>query len=65
MWQELVKWYHGKCDARQFIKICKKAGEPFPVKKIQLKFPQSTNKMGDEPIRRDRHLRRLMRRRGR
>lgn len=25
--------------ARQFIKDCKKAGEPFPVKKIQLKFP--------------------------
>lgn len=22
---------------REFIKICKKAGEPFPVKKIQLK----------------------------
>jgi hypothetical protein len=25
--------------AREFIKTCKKAGEPFPVKKIQLKFP--------------------------
>lgn len=24
--------------AREFIKRCKKAGEPFPVKKIQLKF---------------------------
>jgi len=24
---------------REFIKQCKKAGEPFPVKKIQLKFP--------------------------
>ena len=24
---------------RQFIKKCQKAGEPFPVKKIQLKFP--------------------------
>lgn len=23
---------------RQFVKACKKAGEPFPVKKIQLKF---------------------------
>lgn len=23
---------------RQFIKACKKAGEPFPVKKIQLKY---------------------------
>lgn len=23
---------------RQFIKACKKAGEPFPVKKLQLKF---------------------------
>jgi hypothetical protein len=25
-------------SARQFIKMCKKSGEPFPVKKIQLKF---------------------------
>jgi len=25
--------------ARRFIKACKKAGEPFPVKKIQLRFP--------------------------
>jgi len=24
---------------RQFIKQCKRAGEPFPVKKIQLRFP--------------------------
>jgi hypothetical protein len=24
---------------RQFIKVLKKAGEPFPVKKVQLKFP--------------------------
>lgn len=24
---------------REFIKKCKKVGEPFPVKKIQLKFP--------------------------
>jgi hypothetical protein len=24
---------------REFIKDCKKAGEPFPVKKVQLKFP--------------------------
>lgn len=24
---------------RDFIKMCKKAGEPFPVKNIQLKFP--------------------------
>lgn len=23
---------------REFIKTCKKAGEPFPIKKIQLKF---------------------------
>lgn len=23
---------------REFIKACKKAGEPFPVKKVQLKF---------------------------
>jgi len=26
-------------DARTFIKKCKQVGEPFPVKKIQLKFP--------------------------
>lgn len=26
-------------EAREFIKVCKKAKEPFPVKKIQLKFP--------------------------
>lgn len=26
-------------EQREFIKLCKKAGEPFPVKKIQLKFP--------------------------
>ena len=25
-------------EAREFIKKCKKAGEPFPVKKVQLKF---------------------------
>lgn len=24
---------------RRFIRACKKAGEPFPVRKIQLKFP--------------------------
>ena len=24
---------------RKFVKDCKKAGEPFPVKRIQLKFP--------------------------
>ena len=24
---------------REFIKQCKKAGEPFPVKKIQIKYP--------------------------
>lgn len=24
---------------RRFIKLCEKAGEPFPVKKIQLRFP--------------------------
>lgn len=23
---------------RKFVKLCKKAGEPFPVKKVQLKF---------------------------
>lgn len=27
-------------EERKFIKIYKKAGEPFPVKKIQLKFPK-------------------------
>jgi len=25
-------------EEREFIKKCKKAGEPFPIKKIQLKF---------------------------
>lgn len=25
---------------REFIKDCKKAGEPFPVKKVQLKYPR-------------------------
>lgn len=25
---------------RKFVKLCKKAGEPFPVHKIQLKFPK-------------------------
>lgn len=29
---------------REFIKQCKKAGEPFPVKKIQLKFPAKGKK---------------------
>ena len=27
-------------EEREFIKKCKKAGEPFPVKKIQLKLPK-------------------------
>lgn len=27
-------------EEREFIKQCKKAGEPFPVKKIQLRFPK-------------------------
>jgi hypothetical protein len=26
---------------RDFIKACKKAGEPFPIKKIQLKYPKT------------------------
>ena len=26
-------------EQREFIKLCKKAGEPLPVRKIQLKFP--------------------------
>lgn len=29
---------------RKFIKLCKKAGEPFPIKKIQLKFPPKKKK---------------------
>ena len=28
------------CTAREFIKKCKWAGEPFPVKKVQVKFPK-------------------------
>ena len=33
-------------EAREFIKICKKAKEPFPDKKIQLKFlPQPKKKV--------------------
>lgn len=26
---------------REFIKLCKKAGEKFPLKQVQLKFPKS------------------------
>jgi hypothetical protein len=26
------------CREKEFIKKCKKVGEPFPVKKIQLKY---------------------------
>jgi hypothetical protein len=29
---------------RKFIKLCKKSGEPFPVKKIQFKFLQKKKK---------------------
>lgn len=29
---------------RNFVKQCKKAGEPFPIKKIQLKFPPKKKK---------------------
>ena len=29
-------------EARQFIKKCQKFGEPFPVRKIQLKFPSKS-----------------------
>jgi hypothetical protein len=29
-------------EERNFIMECKKAGEPFPVKKIQVKFPKPT-----------------------
>lgn len=31
-------------EQREFIKQCKKAGEPLPVKKIQLKFPPKQKK---------------------
>lgn len=31
-------------EQREFIKKCKKAGEPFPVKKVQLKFPPKERK---------------------
>lgn len=30
---------------REFIKLCKDAGEPFPVAKIQLKFPAKKKKI--------------------
>ena len=32
------------CDEREFIKRCQRAGEPFPVRKIQLKFPAKYRK---------------------
>jgi hypothetical protein len=31
-------------EQREFIRKCKKAGEPFPVKKVQLKFPPKSTK---------------------
>lgn len=31
---------------REFIKACRKDGEPFPVKKIQLKYPPNKRKKG-------------------
>lgn len=33
---------HGRpnYEERQFIRRCKKVGEPFPVRKIQLRFPK-------------------------
>lgn len=31
-------------DERAFVKACKKAGEPFPVKKIQFKFKKAKKK---------------------
>ncbi len=31
-------------DHRAFIKKCQKAGEPFPVKRVQLKFPPKKKK---------------------
>ena len=33
---------------REFVKVCKKAGEPFPVKKVQLRFP-APKKTGLKP----------------
>lgn len=33
---------------REFVKVCKKAGEPFPVKKIQLRMPMK-KKSGLKP----------------
>lgn len=33
---------------REFVKKCKKAGEPFPVKKVQLRFPMK-RKSGLKP----------------
>lgn len=39
---------------REFIKKCKKAGEPFPVKKIQLKFPSTRSNHGQRKIKRHR-----------
>lgn len=37
---------HGKPNylEREFIKLCKKAGEPFPVKNVQLKFAPQKKK---------------------
>mgnify|MGYP001564589327 FL=1 len=32
------------CREREFIKACQKAGEPFPVRKIQLQFPPKPRK---------------------
>jgi hypothetical protein len=31
-------------EEREFIKACKKAGEPFPVRKIQLRYPPNSRK---------------------
>lgn len=31
-------------EQREFLKACKKAGEPIPVKKIQLRFPPKKRK---------------------
>ena len=33
---------------RKFIKACLKAGEPFPVKKVQLKYPPTKRKKTGE-----------------
>ncbi len=40
----VVKLGRPNYEERQFIRMCQKAGERFPVKKIQLKFPPKRRK---------------------